>query len=333
MFARKKFAARVRDFETTLFTMFTDGRKYAEWRGVRANEAEVIAFLEFSAHYGDPIAVCCLGQFYLAGEIVALDLDRAEAYLTLAYQHGDLPALSRLGNVALASQCAQHRLDELTALFDAEQPKANSFREVLRRQREGKDYFQVFHGIVYRQAMAGDMDAQNSLVLDWLVTSESRSRLANTNVAEAARFLAESAAKQGSKEAQWRLVELLTVEKLSMSARQAWILGGSRQISDMASVASEQSLVWAVLASRNKSSESPSVSSLAHAYIKLAAEHHGHEILQRASQAADSVVILETWMTVCTRSTKSLLAAHAGIFPENWKAVVKPPVNAPRIIS
>jgi|GEM_PF-6958366 len=314
------------------------GWEYAERRHVRKNSAEVLAFLDFASRFGDPIGLCCLGKFYYDGELVAPDLDRAEACLTLAYELGDLAALRDLGKVALAKQCSERRLVELADLFEAEKSRAEAISDSLKKVVGDKEYYDLRENLLLRLALAGDKEAQVELAQHWIWGRSTWSRPDNPNASKRASTLysvAEAAALQGAVRAQWFMVDILSYQQACTEAKRTWI-GRSVPLQELVSSASKQGLMWAILASRNNFQENTPESLLAireaEAYVALMTEHCDATLMNQADRAASTEVeYVETPITRCARTTKSLLAANGGVFPKNWRELVETPFYAPQL--
>lgn len=317
--ARQEFAVRVQEFERTLSAMFMEGKDYATFTGVKNQDSQILAFLECSANLGDPIALCCLGEYLTAGGILSPDFEKAESCLRLAYKLGDLPALPRLGHLAIARQSPPVQLEELSEMMVAERTRASSYDEILRTTNLGYGaVYRNFQGIRYRQAIAGDADAQNNIARDWIFSRA----LGNPAVAAEAWRLSKSAAMQGSAKAQVQLVELHCIEHSHSNPRDGWGYGISSE--DMIKVATKDSLMWAILAAAQQLPLPAATEvSLAQTYVDRVKTFHGDEMFRDATQAAKAIAILPSAMTLCTRATKALLEANDGEFPIEWREQIE----------
>lgn len=294
--SRKKFAFQCYLFSNQfLGALKYSGEKYAELREVRRNEGEMIAFLEFSSSFGDPIALFCRGEFYERGVGTTSNLDKAIIYYRRAYHEGDLPALPYWVEAALKNRCSQHESEEFVGLVESERQNAADFNDVLLTIVGDRRLYTEHECILYRLALAGDADAQLKLARHWIGTRNSWRRSENFDRRQRVlRGLLESAARQGSAEAQFRFSTILAEDNAPVS----------------------ECLTWAALAARQGFSEAVS-------FLATAAKTHGDDILDLAQQAANAVTAKESNITWCATATKSLLASNNGVFPKDWESLIQ----------
>jgi len=293
---RKQLAWKCGSFSTQfLGALKYSGEQYAEIRGVGGDVGELIAFLDFSSKLGDPIALFCRGEFYQRGVGTDCNIYQAETYYRRAYHQGDLPALIYWIHAALRTSRSRDQLEELAELLESDSQKAADFSEVLMLKRGDRQFYTEYECILYRLALAGDAEAQLKLAKHWILMQDSPSSSKVSDRRKRMQLeLVESAARQGSSEAQALYATVLSEKKAPLS----------------------ECLIWAVLAARKGAPHAAS-------FLASVAEVHGDGVLKTAEEAANAVKIEESPITFSARVTKTLLDDNDRHFPKNWESLIE----------